>query len=127
MAISRNVAQFNRRVWNPLVRGVAERVPPFAVLIHRGRVSGRIYHTPVAAFPAGDEFLIALVFGSRSDWVKNVLAQGGADLVRGGHAFTLTNPELRPADPMPTEVPVVIRAGLRGLHTKSFLVLERRA
>jgi deazaflavin-dependent oxidoreductase (nitroreductase family) len=127
MAIGRIVAGFNRRVFNPLVQGAAGRLPPFAVVIHRGRVSGRTYRTPVAAFPAGDRFLIALVFGAEADWVKNVLAQGGADLVRRGRTVALTNPELRPADPAPAGVPAVIRAGLRVLGPRTFLVLLRRS
>jgi deazaflavin-dependent oxidoreductase (nitroreductase family) len=126
MAISSVVARFNRRVWNPLVRGAAGRLPPFAVLSHRGRVSGRAYRTPVAAFPTGDGVLIALVFGQQADWVRNVLAQGGADLLRRGQTIALTNPELRHVDAVPAGVPMLIRAGLKVLRTRTFLFLQPR-
>jgi deazaflavin-dependent oxidoreductase (nitroreductase family) len=126
ITIGRIVARFNRRVWNPLVRGAATHIPPFAVLIHRGRVSGRTYRTPVAAFASGDRYLVALVFGPDSDWVKNVLAHGGADLVRRGRTVALTDPELRPASPAPAEVPAPIRVGLRLLGTRTYLVLQQQ-
>src|ERR671912_3039229 len=64
MAVSATLARLNRRAINPLVRAFAGRLPPLALVIHRGRVSGRVYRTPVLAFPADDRFLVALFYGA---------------------------------------------------------------
>ena len=53
MKLSRPVAHFNR-VANNRIQGVyAWLVPPWAVILHRGRRSGRAYRTPVLAFRDG--------------------------------------------------------------------------
>jgi deazaflavin-dependent oxidoreductase (nitroreductase family) len=83
------LARMNRRVANPLVRTFAGRLPPLALVVHRGRRSGREYHTPVLAFPGGDGYVITLPYGAERDWVRNVLAAGGCRLVRRGHASPL--------------------------------------
>jgi deazaflavin-dependent oxidoreductase (nitroreductase family) len=40
---------------------------------HVGRKSGQSYAIPVNVFRQGDAWIIALTYGSESDWVKNVL------------------------------------------------------
>ena len=67
-----------------------------AVIRHRGRTSGRVYATPIAAVASEDGFLIALPYGLRSDWVRNVLADGAATLTLDGHAYDVDEPELIP-------------------------------
>jgi deazaflavin-dependent oxidoreductase (nitroreductase family) len=53
---------------------------PVAVLVHRGRRSGRIYKTPVEAIvddAERGEIVIAPMWGEReSDWYRNVVAGG---------------------------------------------------
>jgi hypothetical protein len=43
-----------------------------------------------------DGFLIALPYGKRTDWVKNVVAQGSATLVTGGRTYQVDRPEVIP-------------------------------
>ena len=50
-----------------------------AVIRHRGRTSGLPYETPVGVVATDDGFLIALVYGSRTNWLRNVLAAGCRD------------------------------------------------
>lgn len=50
MQLSRCVARFNKAVNNPVQGLYAWIVPPWAVILHRGRRSGRAYRTPVLAF-----------------------------------------------------------------------------
>ena len=47
---------------------------------HVGRRSGREYATPVTAFPLGDGFVIALLYGDLAtvDWCRNVIAAAHA-------------------------------------------------
>ncbi len=88
------LARFNRQVTNRLTRRFAGKLPGFAIVIHRGRRSGRTYRTPVNAFRDGDDYVIALTYGPQADWVRNVLAAGGCELVTRGQHVSLTNPRL---------------------------------
>jgi len=63
---------------------------------HRGRTSGRVYETPVDAVATDDGFLIALPYGLRSNWVRNVLASGTASLGFEGRTYAVDRPELVP-------------------------------
>src|SRR5580692_10185611 len=87
--LSRRVARFNRRINNPIQRQYAWLLPPWAIVVHRGRKSGRVYRTPVDAFRSGDSLAVVILYGERSDWVQNVLA-GGAQVVRRGKTYDVT-------------------------------------
>ena len=58
-----------------------------SVVRHVGRRSGRTYETPVVAVRHDDSFLIALPYGKRTDWPKNVLDKGSATIVTNGHTY----------------------------------------
>lgn len=58
-----------------------------SVVRHVGRRSGRTYETPVVAVEHDDGFLIALPYGDRTDWLKNVVASGAAFVVSHGQTF----------------------------------------
>jgi hypothetical protein len=49
LKLSRRVARFNRAVNNPVQRQYAWLLPPWVIVCHRGRRSGRLYRTPVNA------------------------------------------------------------------------------
>ncbi len=124
MPLSRRIARFNRRVTNPIARRIAGRVPPFVIVSHRGRRSGKTYRTPVMAFREHDGgYVIALTYGPGTDWVRNVLAAEGCDLVRGGKTGRLTQPLLVDAADPPDELPVPVRWVLRGLNVRAYLRL----
>jgi deazaflavin-dependent oxidoreductase (nitroreductase family) len=61
-----------------------------------GRVSGRGYQTPVSPVPTDDGFVIALPYGTRANWLRNVLASGHATLVTEGETWEVDRPELVP-------------------------------
>jgi deazaflavin-dependent oxidoreductase (nitroreductase family) len=67
-----------------------------SVVRHVGRRSGRAYQTPVIAVQHDDSFLIALPYGERTDWLKNVLNQGSAAIVTNGHTYQVDRPEVIP-------------------------------
>src|SRR5216683_4697167 len=83
------VAAFNLAVTNRITSLFAARLPGFGIVTHKGRKSGRIYRTPVNVFRAPDGFLIALTYGRESEWVKNVLADGGCELETRGVRYQL--------------------------------------
>jgi len=66
------------------------------IVRHVGRVSGRAYETPVSPVPTDDGFAIALVYGNRTSWLRNVLASGQATLVTEGETWEVDRPELVP-------------------------------
>lgn len=99
--LSRRVARFNRRYNNPLQLRYAWLLPPWVVICHRGRRSGRQYRTPVNAYKRGRTLAVVVLYGEESDWVRNVLA-GGGRVVRAGRTYELLDPRLtRPGDPEP--------------------------
>ena len=66
------------------------------IVHHRGRTSGAEYATPVTIKRLGDDFVIAMVYGRRTDWVKNVLAAGSAVIELDGDSYEVGAPEIVP-------------------------------
>jgi len=122
--LGRTVAHFNRRVTNRLTRPLARRLPGFGVVVHQGRRSKRRYETPVNVFRSADGYVIALTYGTGSDWVRNVLAAGGCDLITRGREERLTFPEIR-HDERQRVVPWLLRPVLRLLRVTDFLYAAR--
>lgn len=94
MPLSGGVARFNRRVTNRVTGMVAGWLPGFAIVIHQGRKSGKVYRTPVNAFRTKEGYRIALTYGSGGDWVRNVLVAGGCELVVRGKRVRVVAPRL---------------------------------
>jgi deazaflavin-dependent oxidoreductase (nitroreductase family) len=90
MPMPRWWGHINKRVFNP--RAIASGTWP--VLTHVGRTSGATYYTPLDAHPVDGGYLFVLVYGSGSDWVRNVLAAGRARLRVDGQEMELTAPRL---------------------------------
>jgi deazaflavin-dependent oxidoreductase (nitroreductase family) len=88
------MAAFNLAVTNRITGHFAGRLPGFGIVIHRGRTSGKVYRTPVNVFRVQGEFLIALTYGRDSQWVRNVLAAGGCQLVTRGKLYELAGPAI---------------------------------
>jgi deazaflavin-dependent oxidoreductase (nitroreductase family) len=98
MKVSRRVARFNKVVTNRVQGVYAWIVPPWAVIVHRGRRSGRAYRTPVLAFRQGRAVIVALIYGEESDWLRNLQAAGGGLIVRGGRTHELGRPRIVETD-----------------------------
>jgi len=94
LPLPRTLARWNKVGLNRVTKRVAPWMPGFGVVVHAGRRSGRRYQTPVNVFPAGDGYLLALTYGPDSDWVKNVLAAGGCELVTSRRTVRLVSPRL---------------------------------
>lgn len=67
-----------------------------SVVRHVGRRSGRSYRTPVVAVEAERSVYIALPYGERTDWAKNVLANGTADISTSGRTYAVDRPRVVP-------------------------------
>jgi len=88
------LARFNRVVTNPVQRLWAGRLPPFAIVEHTGRKTGRLYRTPVSAFVKDDMVTIRLPYGTERDWVRNLVAASGGVIQRRGRRMRVTQPEV---------------------------------
>ena len=89
MPIPSVIAVFNKYVTNRFILLFAGRLPPLAVVNHRGRNSGRRYRTPIMAFPTETGFVFALTYGRNVDWVKNLMASDGGSLETNGDEVPL--------------------------------------
>jgi deazaflavin-dependent oxidoreductase (nitroreductase family) len=99
--------------WNPL----------FAVIEHRGRRSGRVYSTPVAARHTSGGFVVALAFGTHVDWYRNLRATGGGTIRWCGQLYPVTAPVPVAASQAIEAFNVVQRLAMRVARIDSFILL----
>ncbi|MGD1284003.1 nitroreductase family deazaflavin-dependent oxidoreductase [Mycobacterium seoulense] len=82
---------------NKAIKPIARFMPGTATIKHRGRKSGKTYETIITPYRKGNTVAIALGHG-KTDWVKNVLAAGEADVQFGPNRVVhLTNTRILPA------------------------------
>jgi len=130
-------ALFVRIVIRPMTKALNPIIVKFAgrrhfrlaaQIEHVGRRSGKVYVTPAAAHVHGDMILIALTFGSQSDWARNVRAAGGCLVRINGRTYHATNPQFLSRDHarplLETAFSPVERAGTRMLGVRQFLSLQ---
>jgi deazaflavin-dependent oxidoreductase (nitroreductase family) len=123
MVAPRSVARFNRRVTNRIIGRLGPVAPGFGLVVHTGRKSGRTFRTPVNIFRRDDGYIVALTYGPQSDWVRNVLAAGGCDVIMRGRTVHLTKPEVV-RDPGLRRLPAFTRPLLTVVGVKDLLVLQ---
>ncbi len=85
----------NRYLLNPVMLRLAGRKHWYASTIrHTGRRSGKRYATPVVADRTDGGFVIPLPYGTRVDWLQNVLAAGRATISSQGESYDVARPEI---------------------------------
>lgn len=124
MALPRALARFNRVVTNRIQGRWAYVAPGYGVLEHTGRRSGRMFRTPLNVWPAESGFAILVVYGLRSDWVRNVQALGGATLVHRRNRYTLSNPQIVSGAAARTLLPLPGRVMSRLTRSADVLLLS---
>jgi deazaflavin-dependent oxidoreductase (nitroreductase family) len=126
MQVPRVMRRINRAFTNRLMKPLAGRLPPLAVVHHVGRKSGRRYQTPVLAFPTPEGFVTPLPYGTDTDWCLNWLEAGeGVVETRAGRS-AVTDPRVVSVDEVLPLLPAILRPGVRLLGLPGFLVVERR-
>lgn len=98
---------------------------PASVIHHVGRTTGRAYETPVRAVPTDDGFVIALPYGSNTDWLKNVLASGSATIVDEGSVHRVDEPQVVPLAMAGALFPPGDRRTFRLFAVDQFLLVRR--
>jgi deazaflavin-dependent oxidoreductase (nitroreductase family) len=117
--VLRTVQRFNRRFMNPMQMRTAGTPGAYAgVIRYVGRRSGRVHETPVGPYTFDDGFVVALPYGTSSDWVKNVLAAGSAELVTEGQTYEVDQPEVVPLDDVVDVLPKKERRNLRFFRSR---------
>ncbi|MEV0464237.1 nitroreductase family deazaflavin-dependent oxidoreductase [Nocardia tengchongensis] len=112
MRLRRSIATFNKYVTNHIQGLWAWLLPPWAVVYHTGRSSGRAFRTPVVGFNTPEGFAIPILYGPQSHWVKNLLAAGGGEIQRVGKRYKLVDPRVVPASEITAK-------GIAGLYTRA--------
>jgi deazaflavin-dependent oxidoreductase (nitroreductase family) len=112
------VERLQIKYMNPVVRRLAPHLPGLAIVKHRGRRSGTTYETVVTPYRKGDVLAVALAHG-KTNWVKNVLAAGEADVYLRGRRVHVTNPRVVAAGSVGEEVPAIAR--LQGRRVALFV------
>jgi deazaflavin-dependent oxidoreductase (nitroreductase family) len=87
------IRRMNRNVTNPRVmRTAGTPATETSIIEHVGRTSGRAYQTPIDVISTTTGLLIAMPYGTRADWVRNVLAAGSATVVTKGDRVDVDRP-----------------------------------
>jgi hypothetical protein len=74
---------------------------------------------------SGDSFLIALPYGDRTDWMKNVLVQGSATVITDGGTYEVERPEIIPMTEATASFRPTEQRMQRRFHVESALRLHR--
>jgi hypothetical protein len=77
----------------------------------------------VNLFRADERYVVALTYGRDSQWVRNVMAAGGCEVLTRGRRLRLSGPEIV-HDPSRLLVPAPVRAILARIGVEDFLVLR---
>jgi len=118
------IRPFTTHVFNPISRRFARWLPGFGILGYTGRKSGKAYRTPLNIFRHGDDWVVALTYGSDVQWVKNVLAAGEATLEKGRRRIRLVDPEVI-VDPQRRLMPFPVRQVLGLMRVSEFMRLRQ--
>jgi len=120
------VRWFNRAFGNPYQMKTAGTPGAYASVIrHVGRTTGRSYETPMVPFATEDGFVIALPYGSGTDWLKNVMASGSATIVHEGDTYRVDQPELVPTARAAPYMPAKEQRALRRFAIDQCLRVRR--
>jgi deazaflavin-dependent oxidoreductase (nitroreductase family) len=96
----RNAMFAATRIFNPLVMRLAgtRLLPLYGVITHRGRRSGKLFHTPVVVRPTPGGFIVPMPWGETTDWYRNIRAAGGCEIRWKGRTYSMTNPQVLNAE-----------------------------
>jgi deazaflavin-dependent oxidoreductase (nitroreductase family) len=93
---SRGAVLAATRLFNRLVLLLAGTrfLPLYGVIEHRGRRSGKAFHTPVVVRPTSNGFIVPMPWGEGTDWYRNVRAAGECVIRWKGRDYALVEPEV---------------------------------
>jgi deazaflavin-dependent oxidoreductase (nitroreductase family) len=93
--MQKRLLKFATHLLNPVVLRIAgARYSPFALIRHVGRRSSKAYQTPLIIQRVPGGFILALTYGSGTDWYRNLVAAQGGAVRWHGKDYQLQQPEL---------------------------------
>lgn len=120
------VRHVNRSVTNPRVmRTAGSAGTQTSIIRHVGRTSGRVFETPVDIIETPSGLLIALPYGTRADWLRNVLTAGSATVVDNGEPIDVDRPTIVATSDVAAMIPARTLRTLRLLGVRQCLHLEK--
>jgi len=122
MPLPKWLARLNKRTFNKLEVRRGER----PVLIHVGRSSGKAYETPLDAHATDDGYIFIMNYGAGSDWVRNILAAGTAQLRIGGDLIDLESPRVVTKDVALPQLPTATKTPPGWMNVTEFLQMDVR-
>lgn len=123
MVLPRKLARVNRVMTNRVGVRLVGRIAGLTVVRHRGRVSGRIYETPVAVFDRAEGYRVVLSYGRQTDWLRNLDAAGDGQLQVDGKWLNIVSTNVV-HDAHGLGMPPLIRPLLRLLKITDFVDLR---
>ncbi|MGE2834560.1 nitroreductase family deazaflavin-dependent oxidoreductase [Mycobacterium sp. SMC-4] len=96
------------KYFNPVIKPLGGKLPGLSIIKHRGRKSGRQYEAVVTAYRKGGQLAIVLGHG-KTDWAKNVLAAGEADVRLFRDEVHIVNPRIVPNGQGVEALPAIAR------------------
>ncbi len=123
MPFPRALAKLNRIGLNRIVRYIAPWMPGLGLVIHVGRKSGAVYRTPVNVFTRDGHYTFAMTYGPRTDWVRNVRAAGGCEVLTRRRSVRLVEPRIV-HDETRAAISPLARPVLWLLRVSNFLVMD---
>lgn len=123
MSIPLWVTKVNKAVLNKVLIRLAGH-GPFVELEHVGRRSGRTYRIPLNAFRHGDTVTLALTYGPKVDWYRNIRAAGGCRIRMGRSILTLGPPRVIGSEVGLARLPALPRRLLRLARVEDFVDLR---
>src|SRR5258705_9519599 len=124
MHIAGFMARWNRIVTTPILGTLAWLVPPFAVIHHVGRKTGRAYRTPVVAFDSDAGIVIPMTYGRDVDWARNIVRARKCELERVGRRVALRNPRIVDFDGARRRLPAALRPFFRAADFPGYVLLD---
>jgi len=120
------IRRMNRTVTNPRVmRTAGTSDTQTSVIEHVGRTSGRTYQTPIDIIESATGLLIALPYGTRADWLRNVLAAGSATVVTQGERVDVGRPTIVATADVADLIPKRTMRMLRVFGVSQFVHLDK--
>ena len=115
----------NKHVTNKILIHISgKNFGHFAILSHRGRISGKLYRIPIIAEPIENGFVIALTYGKKVDWYENVMTEGGCSLYWKNKEYKLIHPEFIDKEVGVMAFPGIFRSGLTKMGIEYYLRLD---
>jgi deazaflavin-dependent oxidoreductase (nitroreductase family) len=101
--------------------------PLYGVLEHRGRRSGKVFHTPVVVKRTGDGFIVPMPWGEGTDWFRNLTAAGEAVIRWKGRDYPVVQPEVIDVSDAKPYFSAFQQAGMNRFHIAQCVKLRDRS